>query len=143
MENKFSIEGTHGDAFIRLTAKGEVELIFGESPLSAVQEKSFEEQDIYKTATQFALMLDSYIKNSMALDDLMIHSDSGSIPGELLHSDMLPIHLTGCDNTDDMDLSDLPVFDVTLEDDSENKQVPQVPKDNLIQFRQRKNNDDE
>ena len=98
MDNTFILEGTHGDAFIRLTSKGDVELIFGESMKSVGVEKSFEEQEIYKIATQFALMLDSYMKNSYALDDLMIHSDTGSIPAELLNSNLLPISLTGCDD---------------------------------------------
>tara|TARA_B110000902_G_scaffold99793_1_gene117972 strand:+ start:1199 stop:1624 length:426 start_codon:yes stop_codon:yes gene_type:complete len=140
MENKFVLEGTHGDAFIRLTSKGEVELIFGESSTSVREEKSFEEQEIYKIATQFALMLDSYMKNSYALDDLMIHSESGSIPRELLDSDLLPISLTGCDDMND--LTDLPIFDLILDDDSESKQGSKEPLDNVIQFRKRKNDED-
>ena len=140
MENKFILEGTHGDAFIRLTSKGEVELIFGESSISVREEKSFEEQEIYKIATQFALMLDSYMKNSYALDDLMIHSESGSIPRELLDSDLLPISLTGCDDMND--LTDLPIFDLILDDDSESKQGSKEPLDNVIQFRKRKNDED-
>jgi hypothetical protein len=140
MENKFVLEGTHGDAFIRLTSKGEVELIFGESSTSVREEKSFEEQEIYKIATQFALMLDSYMKNSYALDDLMIHSESGSIPRELLDSDLLPISLTGCDDMND--LNDLPIFDLILDDDSESKQGSKEPLDNVIQFRKRKNDED-
>lgn len=140
MENKFILEGTHGDAFIRLTSKGEVELIFGESSISVREEKSFEEQEIYKIATQFALMLDSYIRNSYALDDLMIHSDTGSIARELLNSDLLPISLTGCDDMDD--INDLPIFDLTSDTDSESKQGSEEPLNNVIQFRKRKNDED-
>ena len=142
MDNTFILEGTHGDAFIRLTSKGDVELIFGESMKSVGVEKSFEEQEIYKTATQFALMLDSYMKNSYALDDLMIHSDTGSIPAELLNSNLLPISLTGCGDMGDMDLSNLPIIDLTLEGDSESEQVPKEPLNNVIQFRKRKNDED-
>ena len=146
MDNTFILEGTHGDAFIRLTSKGDVELIFGESMKSVGVEKSFEEQEIYKIATQFALMLDSYMKNSYALDDLMIHSDTGSIPGELLNSDLLPISLTGHDNMSETDLSDEPIFDQksikASDEDSEKEQVPKEPLNNVIQFRQRKNNED-
>ena len=146
MDNTFILEGTHGDAFIRLTSKGDVELIFGESMKSVGVEKSFEEQEIYKIATQFALMLDSYMKNSYALDDLMIHSDTGSIPAELLNSNLLPISLTGCDDMSGSDLTDLPVFDQknikAFDDDSENKQVPKEPLNNVIQFRKRKNDED-
>lgn len=91
----FTIEGNVGDAFIRITNKGDVELIFGEDELSLTRESDWETHEVYKTAVQFALMLDSYVRNSRALDNLITNSVTGSIPAELLDSGLMPISLMG------------------------------------------------
>ena len=67
----FNIEGNVGDVFIRITNKGEVQLIFGEDDDTLYREVEWDTHEIYKTAVQFALMLDSHIRNAKALDDLI------------------------------------------------------------------------
>ena len=96
----FTIKGNIGDAFIRITNEGNVELIFGEDDVSLVRELDWDSHEIYKTAVQFALMMDSYVRNSKALDNLITHSVTGSIPAELLDSGLMPISLMGIDDED-------------------------------------------
>ena len=91
----FNIKGKVGDAFIRITADKEVQLIFGEDDLSLIREVTWDGHEVYKCAVQFSLMIDSYLRNSKALDDLILTSDTGSIPAELIGKDLLPIMLAG------------------------------------------------
>lgn len=131
----FTIEGNVGDAFIRITNKGDVELIFGEDDVSLVRELDWESHEIYKTAVQFALMMDSYVRNSKALDNLINNSVTGSIPAELLDSGLMPISLMGIDN-EDVEVNHVDTPKVEKEPSTEVKQ-----KDNVIQFK-RKNDED-
>ena len=78
MKSDFTIEGNVGDAFIKISKEGEVELIFGEDDISITREVvDISEQNVYKAATQFSLMIDSYLRNEVALDDLILNSTTG------------------------------------------------------------------
>jgi len=44
----FTINGNVGDTFIRLTNKGEVELIFGEDEVSLTRELEWEDHEMYR-----------------------------------------------------------------------------------------------
>jgi hypothetical protein len=130
----FEIEGNIGDAFIRLTNKGEVQLIFGEDDETIFREVEWETHEIYKTAVQFALMLDSHIRNSKALDNLIVNSTTGSIPAELLNSDLgLPISLSGID--------DYEIQDLTKEEPVEENTTSSEKPDNVLQFKRKDDED--
>lgn len=132
--SRFTIEGDVGDAFIRLTNEGEVQLIFGEDDESIYREVNWEGHEIYKTAVQFALMLDSHIRNSKALDNLIVHSTTGSIPAELLNSNLdLPIILSGID--------DYKVEDLTKEEPVEENATSSEKPDNVLQFKRKDDED--
>jgi len=130
----FTIKGNIGDAFIRITNEGNVELIFGEDDVSLVRELDWDSHEIYKTAVQFALMMDSYVRNSKALDNLITHSVTGSIPAELLDSGLMPISLMGIDDEDvEVKHTEEPIEETSIE----------VKKhDNVIQFKKRKKDED-
>ena len=91
----FTINGNVGDVFIRITKDRDVQLIFGEDEDSIYREVEWDSHEIYKAGVQFAMMLDSYLRNSKALDDLITTSATGSIPAELIGRDLLPIMLAG------------------------------------------------
>jgi len=131
----FTIKGKVGDAFIRITADKEVQLIFGENEDSLIREVSWEGHEVYKCAVQFSLMIDSYLRNAKALDDLIVSSATGSIPAELIGKDLLPIMLAG---------AGLEEFDFELEESIETntEESKEKYKDNVIQFKQ-KDKDDE
>ena len=132
--SKFDIEGDIGDVFIRITNKGEVQLIFGEDDDTLYREVEWDTHEIYKTAVQFALMLDSHIRNAKALDDLIVHSTTGSIPAELLNSNLgLPIILSGID--------DYEVKDLTKEEPVEDNTTDLDKLDNVIQFKRKDDED--
>ena len=130
----FTIKGNIGDAFIRITNEGNVDLIFGEDDVSLVRELDWDSHEIYKTAVQFALMMDSYVRNSKALDNLITHSVTGSIPAELLDSGLMPISLMGIDDEDvEVKHTEEPIEETSIE----------VKKhDNVIQFKKRKKDED-
>ena len=71
-----------GDAIIVIKEDGRIELCFGEEDLEYPM--SWPDQENYKTAVQFALMLDSFIKNGDALDEIILTSPTGNLPGDLL-----------------------------------------------------------
>tara|TARA_Y100001963_G_scaffold158838_1_gene259957 strand:- start:2058 stop:2510 length:453 start_codon:yes stop_codon:yes gene_type:complete len=71
-----------GDAIIVIKEDGRIELCFGEEDLEFPM--TWPDQENYKTAVQFALMLDSFIKNGDALDDIILTSPTGNLPGDLL-----------------------------------------------------------
>lgn len=130
MSSKYSIEGEVGDAFIKITKDSSVQLVFGEDDLSLTREVEWETHKIYKTAVQFALMIDSYLKNSEALDNLLMNSTTGSIPAELIGKDLLPIMLAGAG------------FE-GLEEVEDKEEKPKKYKDNILHFKQRKDNDED
>ncbi len=73
-----------GDAIILIKEDGRVELCFGEDDKGLKSPMVWPDQENYKTAVQFALMLDSYIKNGDALDEIIITSPTGNLPNDLL-----------------------------------------------------------
>ena len=78
-----------GDAVIKLRSNKVVELIFGEDEETIIRDMEWQEQEVYKTAVQFALMIDTFFKNGEGLDNLMMHSPTGSIAAELLNDDLV------------------------------------------------------
>lgn len=133
MENKFTITGSVGDAFIKITKDRNVQLIFGEDEDSIYREVDWESHEVYKAATNFALMLDAYLRNSKALDDLITTSATGSIPAELIGRDLLPIILSG---------AGLEEFQIQEEEPEEPKEQPKKYKDNIIQFNKKEKDDE-
>ena len=79
-------------------------------------------------------MLDSYVRNSRALDNLITNSVTGSIPAELLDSGLMPISLMG-ERGDGIEIDDL------TKEEPEKEDSPVPVKDNVIQFK-RKNDED-
>ena len=71
------------------------------------------DHEVYKTAVQFALMIDSYFKNSEGLDNLIMNSPTGNIAAELLGKDLLQISLAGVG-----DLGEIEVNNVADENDT-------------------------
>ena len=129
MANEFTISGDFGDTFIRISKEGKVALIFGEDDLSLTEEKSWQNTESYKTAVLFSLMIDSFIKNGKALDDLILNSPTGSIPAELIGKGYVDIELAGAG------------FEEPYVED-----VPDEPKekytDNVLQFKLKNKKDD-
>jgi hypothetical protein len=130
----FNIKGNVGDAFIRITKDKDVHLIFGEDNESLYREVSWEGHEVYKCAVQFSLMIDSYLRNAKALDDLIVTSVTGSIPAELIGKDLLPILLAGAGLEEFEEVED--EFEISTE-------PKETYKDNIIQFKPKdKNNED-
>ena len=128
----FTINGNVGDVFIRITKDRDVQLIFGEDEDSIYREVEWDSHEIYKAGVQFAMMLDSYLRNSKALDDLITTSATGSIPAELIGRDLLPIILSGA-GLEDFKLQEEP---------DEPKEQPKKYKDNIIQFNKKEKDDE-
>ena len=91
----FNIDIEEGDAMIHLKNDKTVSLIFAEDGDTIVREMAWPDHEVYKTAVQFALMIDSYFKNSEGLDNLIMHSPTGNIAAELMGKDLLQISLAG------------------------------------------------
>ena len=92
---KFEVEIFEGDAIIHLKNDKTISLVFAEDGESIVREMSWPDHEVYKTAVQFALMIDSYFKNGDGLDSLIINSPTGNLAAELLGKNLLQISLTG------------------------------------------------
>ena len=86
-----------GDAIIRIKESGQVELCLCEDEDTINRTMSWPDQENYKTAVQFALMIDSFIRNGSALDDMILSSPNGNIAFDLLSSEGMigSIALTG------------------------------------------------
>ena len=98
MKNKkrtFKVNIIEGDAIIHLKFDKTVSLVFAEDGDTIVREMAWPDHEVYKTAVQFALMIDSYFKNSEGLDNLIMHSPTGNIAAELMGKDLLQISLAG------------------------------------------------
>ncbi len=91
----FNIDIEEGDAMIHLKNDKTVTLIFAEDGDTIVREMAWPDHEVYKTAVQFALMIDSYFENSEGLDNLIMHSPTGNIAAELMGKDLLQISLAG------------------------------------------------
>lgn len=77
-----------GDAIIRIKESGEIELCLCEDEHTIERTMDWPEQENYKTAVQFALMIDSFIRNGNALDDIIMGSPNGNIASDLLLNDV-------------------------------------------------------
>jgi hypothetical protein len=135
MASDYTVKGNVGDVFIKITQDRGVQLIFGEDEDSIYREVDWETHEVYKAATNFALMLDSYLRNSKAMDDLITTSPTGSIPAELIGKDLLPIMLAGAGLLDE--------FELMEEEMEEETEEPKKYTDNIIQFKNKdKNHED-
>ena len=106
MTKTFRIKIKEGDAVIKLNSNKVVELIFGEDDDTMVRETEWHEQEVYKASVQFALMIDTYFRNGEGLDDIIMHSNSGSIPAELLGKELLSISLAGADTSEEDNITE-------------------------------------
>ena len=106
MTKTFQIKIKEGDAVIKLNSNKVVELIFGEDDDTMVRETEWHEQEVYKASVQFALMIDTYFRNGEGLDDIIMHSNSGSIPAELLGKELLSISLAGADTSEEDNITE-------------------------------------
>jgi len=131
----FTVDCEVGDAIIKITKDREVQLIFGENDDSITDEVSWDGHEVYKCAVQFSLMIDSYLRNSTALDDLIVSSPTGSIPAELIGRDLLPIYLAGA-GLEEFNLPELEKEEVTI------KQKEKYT-DNIIQFKHKDKHDED
>ena len=117
MKNKkrsFKVDIIEGDAIIHLKFDKTVSIVFAEDGDTINREMSWPDHEIYKTAVQFALMIDSYFKNGDGLDSLIINSPTGNLAAELLGKDLLQISLAGAG-----DMGELYVDEQTNEDTAE------------------------
>ena len=99
----FTIEIKEGEAMIRIGVDQKVQLIFAEDGTSIVKAMSWPDHYVYKTAVQFALMIDSYFKNGEGLDSIILNSPTGNIASELVGKDLLTIDLTTAGEIHDED----------------------------------------
>ena len=102
----FQIKINEGDAVIKLGANKAIELLFGEDDETMVRETEWHEQEVYKVSVQFALMIDTYFRNGEGLDDIIMHSPTGSIPAELLGKELLSISLAGADTSEEVNITE-------------------------------------
>ena len=88
--------------------------MFAEDGDTIAREMSWPDHEVYKTAVQFALMIDSYFKNGEGLDSIILHSPTGNIAAELLGKELLQISLAGVG-----DLGELEVDNAADDDTAE------------------------
>ena len=139
----FNVEIEEGDAIIRLRHNKVVQLVFAEDGDTIVREMSWPDHEVYKTAVQFALMIDSYFKNSEGLDNLIMNSPTGNIAAELLGKDLLQISLAGVG-----DLGEIEVNNVADENDTAEQEGKDIYsgkiKDNILDLTNKlKNKEDD
>ena len=132
----FQIKINEGDAVIRLRSNRIVELVFAEDDETVLREQEWHEQEVYKTAVQFALMIDTFLKNGEGLDNLIMHSDTGSIAAELLGKEMLSVTLAGIDEDGPVDADSEEEIEVELETVLEDNVV-----DATTRFKKKDDND--
>ena len=116
MKNKrrFTVPIIEGDAIIHIKSDKTVSLVFAEDGDTIAREMSWPDHEVYKTAVQFALMIDSYFKNGEGLDSIILHSPTGNIAAELLGKELLQISLAGVG-----DLGELEVDNAADDDTAE------------------------
>ena len=139
----FNVEIEEGDAIIRLRHNKVVQLVFAEDGDTIVREMAWPDHEVYKTAVQFALMIDSYFKNSEGLDNLIMNSPTGNIAAELLGKDLLQISLAGVG-----DLGEIEVDNVADENDTAEQEGKDIYsgkiKDNILDLTNKlKNKEDD
>ena len=137
----FKVDIIEGDAIIHLKFDKTVSLVFAEDGDTINREMSWPHHEIYKTAVQFALMIDSYLKNGEGLDSLILNSPTGNIAAELLGKDLLQISLAGVGDLGEIGV-DNAADDDTAEQEGKDIYSGKVP-DNVLDLTEKlKNKED-
>ena len=137
----FKVDIIEGDAIIHLKFDKTVSIVFAEDGDTINREMSWPDHEIYKTAVQFALMIDSYFKNGDGLDSLILNSPTGNIAAELLGKDLLQISLAGVGDLGEIGV-DNAADDDTAEQEGKDIYSGKVP-DNVLDLTEKlKNKED-
>ena len=144
MKNKkrsFTVPIIEGDAIIHLKSDKTVALVFAEDGDTIAREMAWPDHEVYKTAVQFALMIDSYFKNGEGLDSLILHSPTGNIAAELLGKDLLQISLAGVGDLGEIEVDNVADND-TAEQEGKDIYSGEIP-DNVLDLTEKlKNKED-
>ena len=144
MKNKkrsFTVPIIEGDAIIHLKSDKTVALVFAEDGDTIAREMAWPDHEVYKTAVQFALMIDSYFKNGEGLDSLILHSPTGNIAAELLGKDLLQISLAGVGDLGELEVDNAADND-TAEQEGKDIYSGEIP-DNVLDLTEKlKNKED-
>ena len=135
----FNVDIEEGDALIRLRHNKVVQLVFAEDGDTIVREMSWPDHEVYKTAVQFALMIDSYFKNSEGLDNLIMNSPTGNIAAELLGKDLLQISLAGVGDLGQIGVDNAAADDDTAEQEGKDIYSGNIP-DNVLDLTEKLKN---
>ena len=144
MKNKkrsFTVPIIEGDAIIHIKSDKTVSLVFAEDGDTIAREMSWPDHEVYKTAVQFALMIDSYFKNGEGLDSIILHSPTGNIAAELLGKDLLQISLAGVGDLGELEVDNAADND-TAEQEGKDIYSGEIP-DNVLDLTEKlKNKED-
>ena len=139
----FNIDIEEGDAMIHLKNDKTVTLIFAEDGDTIVREMAWPDHEVYKTAVQFALMIDSYFKNSEGLDNLILNSPTGNIAAELLGKSLLQISLAGVGDLGKIEVDNVADKNDTAEQEGKDIYSGKI-KDNILDLTNKlKNKEDD
>ena len=139
----FNVDIEEGDAIIRLRNNKVVQLVFAEDGDTIVREMAWPDHEVYKTAVQFALMLDSYLKNDEGLDNLILNSPTGNIAAELLGKDLLQISLAGVGDLGEIEVNNVADKNDTAEQEGKDIYSGKL-KDNILDLTNKlKNKEDD
>ena len=139
----FNIAIEEGDAIIRLRSNKIVQLVFAEDGDTIVREMAWPDHEVYKTAVQFALMIDSYFKNSEGLDNLILNSPTGNIAAELLGKNLLEISLAGVGDVGEIEVNNIADENDTAEQEGKDIYSGKI-KDNILDLTNKlKNKEDD
>ena len=139
----FNVDIEEGDAIIRLRHNKVVQLVFAEDGDTIVREMAWPDHEVYKTAVQFALMIDSYFKNSEGLDNLIMHSPTGNIAAELMGKDLLQISLAGVGDLGEVEINNVADENDTAEQEGKDIYSGKI-KDNILDLTNKlKNKEDD
>ena len=129
-KRKFTVPIIEGDAIIHIKSDKTVSLVFAEDGDTIAREMSWPDHEVYKTAVQFALMIDSYFKNGEGLDSIILHSPTGNIAAELLGKDLLQISLAGVGDLGELEVDNAADND-TAEQEGKDIYSGEIP-DNVL-----------
>ena len=127
----FNVEIEEGDAIIRLRNNKVVQLVFAEDGDTIVREMAWPDHEVYKTAVQFALMIDSYFKNAEGLDNLILNSPTGNIAAEMIGKDLLQISLAGVGDLGEIEVNNVADKNDTAEQEGKDIYSGKL-KDNIL-----------
>lgn len=139
----FNVDIEEGDALIRLRHNKVVQLVFAEDGDTIIREMAWPDHEVYKTAVQFALMIDSYFKNGEGLDNLIMNSPTGNIAAELLGKDLLQISLAGVGELGEIEVDNIADENDTAEQEGKDIYSGKI-KDNILDLTNKlKNKEDD